>query len=366
MIPMVNLQAQYVEIKAEVERGLAETITNCAFILGPNVQAFEQEAAAYLGVKHAIGVASGTDALHLALIAEGIGAGDEVITTAFTFIATAEAIKYVGATPVFVDIDPKTFNISPAAIARAITPKTKAIMPVHLFGQPADMTRIQQLCEQHQLKLIEDACQSFGARINGKQTGTLGDAGGYSFFPSKNLGAFGDGGLVVTNSDTTAAKIKQLRNHGSDVRYYHDVIGYNSRLDEMQAVILRVKLKRIDQYNQARRDVAQLYSELLSDLPLTTPFADGLGEHVYHQYTLLSDCRDDILKALQAKQIGCAVYYPVPLHQQNVFKAEYASVSLPITEAVASRCFALPICPFLADDTIKEIAGVIRGVFTVN
>ena len=362
MIPMVNLKAQYAEIKAEVEQGLAETIDNCAFILGPNVQAFEQECAQYLGVKHAIGVASGTDALHLALIAEGIGAGDEVITTAFTFIATAEAIKYVGAVPVFVDIDPRTFNISPEAIASAITPKTKAVMPVHLFGQPADMTEIQQLCAQHQLKLIEDCCQSFGARINGKQTGALGDAAGYSFFPSKNLGAFGDGGLVVTNNDTTAAKIKQLRNHGSDVRYYHDVIGYNSRLDEMQAVILRAKLKRIDQYNQARRRVAHLYSELLADLPVVTPYEDGLGEHVYHQYTLLSDRRDAVLKALQAQNIGCAVYYPVPLHQQNVFKDECAGLSLPVTESVAAHCFSLPICPYLADDSIKEIVGVIRDV----
>jgi dTDP-4-amino-4,6-dideoxygalactose transaminase len=359
---MVNLKAQYVEIKDEVERGLAETIENCSFILGPNVAAFERETADYLGVKHAIGVASGTDALHLALIAESIGAGDEVITPAFTFIATAEAIKYVGAIPVFVDIDPKTFNICPEAIANAITPKTRAIMPVHLFGQPADMNRIVQICEQHGLKLIEDCCQSFGASIDGKQTGALGHAAGYSFFPSKNLGAFGDGGLVVTNSDETAAKIKQLRNHGSDVRYYHDVIGYNSRLDEMQAVILRPKLKRINQYNAARRHVAHLYSELMADLPLTTPFEDGLGVHVYHQYTLLCDRRDEVLKALQDKQIGCAVYYPVPLHQQAVFKQECAGVSLPVTEFVAANCLSLPICPFLTDEQIREIVGVIRGV----
>jgi dTDP-4-amino-4,6-dideoxygalactose transaminase len=362
MIPMVNLKAQYAEIKDEIEQGLAQTIENCSFILGPNVTAFEQETAAYLGVKHAIGVASGTDALHLALIAEGIGAGDEVITPAFTFIATAEAIKYVGAIPVFVDIDPKTFNIDPEAIAKAITPKTKAIMPVHLFGQPADMTEILKLCEQHNLKLIEDCCQSFGASINGKQTGSIGHSAGYSFFPSKNLGAFGDGGLVVTNSDETAAKIKQLRNHGSNVRYYHDVIGYNSRLDEIQAVILRAKLKRIDQYNAARRHAAHLYSELLADLPLTTPYEDGLGVHVYHQYTLLSDRRDDILKALQDKQIGCAVYYPVPLHQQNVFKEECASVSLPVTETIAAHCFSLPICSHLSDEQVREIVAVIRGV----
>ncbi|TAL44392.1 MAG: DegT/DnrJ/EryC1/StrS family aminotransferase [Methylovulum sp.] len=363
MIPMVNLKAQYAEIKDEVEQGLAETIENCSFILGPNVQAFEQETAAYLGVKHAIGVASGTDALHLALLAEGIGQGDEVITTAFTFIATAEAIKYVGAIPVFVDIDPKTFNISPEAIEKAITTKTKAVMPVHLFGQPADMDKIAQICQAHNLKLIEDCCQSFGASINGKQTGAFGNAAGFSFFPSKNLGAFGDGGLVVTDSDETAAKIRQLRNHGSDVRYYHDVIGYNSRLDEMQAVILRAKLKRIDQYNQARRRVAQLYSGLMADLPLATPFEDGLGVHVYHQYTLLSERRDEILKALQAEHIGCAVYYPVPLHQQNVFKQECAGLSLSVTESVAARCFSLPICPFLSDDDTRKIVAVIRGVF---
>ena len=363
MIQMVNLKAQYAEIKDEVERGLADVIENCSFILGANVQAFEREAADYLGVKHAIGVASGTDALHLALIAEGITAGDEVITTPFTFIATAEAIKYVGAIPVFVDIDPRTFNICPKAIEAAITPKTKAIMPVHLFGQPADMTAILALCEQHNLKLIEDCCQSFGARINGKQTGAIGHASGFSFFPSKNLGAFGDGGLATTNNDETAAKIRQLRNHGSDVRYYHDVIGYNSRLDEMQAVVLRAKLKHIDEYNQGRRRVAKLYAELLAGLPLEIPFEDGCGEHVYHQYTLLCDRRDEVMAALQAKQIGCAVYYPVPLHQQNAFKEECAGMTLPITESVAARCFSLPICPFLTDAEIHEICDVIRGVF---
>lgn len=363
MIPMVNLKAQYAEIKDEIEQGLAETIANSHFILGPNVQAFEQETANYLGVKHAIGVASGTDALHLALIALGIGQGDEVITTAFTFIATAEAICYVGAKPVFVDINPKTFNICPEQIAKAITPKTKAIMPVHLFGQPADMSAIKTLCEKHHLKLIEDCCQSFGASINGKQTGAIGDAGAYSFFPSKNLGAFGDGGLVVTQSDETAAIIKQLRNHGSKVRYYHDIIGYNSRLDEMQAVILRAKLKRIDAYNQARRRVAHYYSQLLAGITdLITPFEDSLGEHVYHQYTLLSSRRDEVLKALQAQEIGCAVYYPVPLHKQNVFKSDYAQVSLPVTESVSEQCFSLPICPFLSNSDIEKITSVITEV----
>ncbi len=363
MIPMVNLKAQYAEIKDEIERGLAETIDNCSFILGPHVQAFEKEAADYLGVKHAIGCASGTDALHLALLAEGIGAGDEVITSAFTFIATAEAIKYVGAKPVFVDIDPQTFNITPENIEKAITAKTKAVMPVHLFGQPVDLPAIKAICDKHGLKLIEDCAQSFGATVNGKQTGGFGDAAGFSFFPSKNLGCFGDGGLVTTNCDKAAAKIKQYRNHGSDVRYYHDVIGYNSRLDEMQAVVLRAKLKHIDEYNAARRHAAHLYSELMADLPLTTPHEDSVGVHVYHQYTLLSERRDEIMKALQDQQIACAVYYPVPLHQQNVFKDECAGLSLPVTESVAANCFSLPICSSISDDTVKQIVAVIRGVF---
>lgn len=363
MIPMVNLKAQYAEIREEIEAGFAQTLDSCAFILGPNVQAFEKEAAEYLGVKHAIGCASGTDALHLALLAEGIGPGDEVITSAFTFIATAEAIKYVGATPVFVDIDPQTFNITPENIEAAITPQTRAVMPVHLFGQPANLPAIVAICQKHGLKLIEDCAQSFGASVEGRQTGSFGDAAGYSFFPSKNLGCYGDGGLVVTDSDSAAAKIKQYRNHGSEVRYYHDVVGYNSRLDELQAVVLRAKLKRIDEYNAARRHVAHLYSALLADLPIVTPHEDSVGVHVYHQYTLLSERRDEIMAALQAQQIASAVYYPVPLHQQNVFKADCAGLSLPVTEDVASRCFSLPICSSISDDTIKQIVGVIRSVF---
>jgi len=363
MIPMVNLKAQYIEIKDEIETGLAQTLNKCSFILGENVQAFEKEAADYLGVKHTIGVASGTDALHLALLAAGVKAGDEVITTAFTFIATAEAIKYIGATPVFIDIDPKTFNINVDEIETAITSKTRAIMPVHLFGQPVDLVAIKKLCEQYNLKLIEDCAQSFGASIRGKQTGSMGDASGYSFFPSKNLGAFGDGGLVATNSDDIAIKIKQLRNHGSGERYYHDVIGFNSRLDEIQAVVLRAKLKRVDDYNQARRHSAHLYSQLMADLPIITPFEDNIGIHVYHQYTLLSERRDEILKALRAQQIGCAVYYPIPLHQQNIFKAECHGLSLPITESVAANCLSLPICANIDDETIIKITDVIKALF---
>lgn len=363
MIPMVNLKAHHAAIKDEFEQGLSDILKNCTFILGSNVQDFEQEVASYLGVKHAIGVASGTDALHLALLALGIGKGDEVITSAFTFIATAEAIRYVGAKPVFVDIAPDTFNITAEAIQQAITDKTVAVMPVHLFGQPANILAIKDICASYQLKLIEDCAQSFGASVNGKQTGSWGDVAGYSFFPSKNLGAYGDGGLVVTQSDNIATMLKKLRNHGSDLRYHHDVIGYNSRLDEIQALVLRIKLKRIDEYNRRRRRASHLYSKLLKDLPLHKPLEDGVGLHVYHQYTLLSKNRNNIIQALRKQQIGSAIYYPVPLHQQQVFAAECHKLNLPITEKIATQCLSLPICPFLTETQIHSIATEIIKLF---
>ena len=362
MIPMVDLKTQYHRLKDEIDLGLAEVLESCAFILGPNVRAFETEAAEYLGVPHAVGCASGTDALHLALLAAGIGEGDEVITSPFTFIATAEAIRYVGARPVFIDIDPKTFNLDVDQIQKALTPKTKAIMPVHLFGQPADLLRLQDLCCASGLLLIEDCAQSFGASVDGRQTGSFGIAAGYSFFPSKNLGCYGDGGLVVTSSEEVAQRLRMLRNHGSEVRYYHDVIGYNSRLDEFQAAILRVKLRHIDAFNRERRRVAHTYSQLMADLPLETPYEDQIGVHVYHQYTLLSDRREAIMAALQEASISSAIYYPVPLHQQKVFKRECEGLSLPVTESVAQRCFSLPIYPELDHETIERIVGVIRAV----
>lgn len=363
-IPMVNLKAQYAELKEEIELGLKETLDNCSFILGPQLQAFEQEVANYLGVQHAIGCASGTDALHLALLAAGIGPGDEVITSAFTFVATAEAVKYVGAKPVFVDIDARTFNITAENVEAAITDKTKAVLPVHLFGQPVDILAIKAVCQQHGLKLIEDCAQSFGATVGAGQTGSFGDAAGFSFFPSKNLGAYGDGGLVVTQSDETAAMLRKLRNHGSDRRYYHDVVGLNSRLDDLQAVVLRAKLKRIDQYNEARRQAARFYSEALVGLPLQVPLEDGIGRHVYHQYTVLCDRRDEVLMALQRKKIGCAVYYPVPLHRQQVFAADCAQLFLPETEVVASTCLSLPICSHIAPQDLETVVAEIRRVLT--
>lgn len=362
MIPMVDLKGQYHAIKDEIDQGLLQALESTQFILGPNVRAFEEEAAAYLGCAHAVGCASGTDALHLALIAAGVGEGDEVITTPFTFIATAEAILYVGATPVFVDIDPKTFNIDPNQIEAAVTPKTKAIIPVHLFGQPADMSSIQAIADKHNLKIVEDCAQSFGADITGKQTGSMGDAGAFSFFPSKNLGCYGDGGLVTTQDAKMAEHMRVLRNHGSWKQYHHSELGFNSRLDELQAVILRAKLKRIDQYNEGRRRVAHRYSKALAEMGLAPPHEDGIGKHVYHQYTLLTDKRDAIMAALREQQIGCAVYYPIPLHQQQVFADACAGTTLPVTEKISQSCMSLPIYPELSDEMVDQVLDVIRGV----
>lgn len=364
MIPMVDLKSQYHSLKQEIDQAVLAALESTQFILGPNVSAFEQESAAYLGVPHGVAVASGTDALHLAVVAAGIGPGDEVITTPFTFIATAEAICYAGATPVFVDVDPDTFNIDPLLAERAITPRTRAIIPVHLFGQPADMTALNDICARHNLILIEDCAQSFGAdSVAGGMTGRFGRFGAFSFFPSKNLGCYGDGGLITCQTDTDADKLRMLRNHGSSVRYHHDVIGYNSRLDDIQAAILRVKLRHMDECTAGRRRVAHRYSAALKDL-VQTPFEDGKGTHVYHQYTLLTDRREAVMAALTAQQIANAIYYPIPLHQQQVFAGSCAGLSLPVAESVASRCMSLPIWPEMADEQIDQVVEVIRKVLT--
>lgn len=362
MIPMVDLHRQYQDLRGEIDAAIAEVLASTRFILGPNVQALETELAEYLGVKHAITCASGTDALHLALRAADFGPGDQVITTPFTFIATAEAIRYVGAEPVFVDIDPRTFNIDPEAVAAAITPRTRAILPVHLFGQPANMPVLTRLAEDHQLLLIEDCAQSFGAHIDGIQTGSASAFGCFSFFPSKNLGCYGDGGLITTNCTPAADRLLKLRNHGSKVRYHHDEIGYNSRLDEIQAAILRIKLRRIDAFNQARRRVAARYAEVLAGLEVEIPHEDGIGLHVYHQYTLLTDQRQAVMAALQEADIGHAIYYPIPLHRQAAFDTrEKAPPALPVSESVAARCLSLPVFPELEDAQIDFIGERIRA-----
>lgn len=360
-IPMVDLKGQYETLKDEIEKGFREVLENTQFILGPNVRALEEEVAAYCKVKHAIAVASGTDALHLALRAAGIGEGDEVITTPFTFIATAEAISYVGARPVFVDIDPETYNIDVRLIEAAVTERTRAIMPVHLFGQPADLAPIRELCRRHGLKLIEDCAQSFGAEYRGRMTGTWGELGCFSFFPSKNLGCYGDGGMIVTDSDEMADAVRVLRNHGSRQRYHHSVIGYNSRLDELQAVVLRAKLKHIDTYNTLRRKNAHHYTGRLKGTRVIPPAEDGKGVHVYHQYTVLTDAREPVQSALGAAGIACAVYYPIPLHRQEVYRDSCAGCSFPVSEEVAARVLSLPMYPELTGAQIDRVCEVLLG-----
>lgn len=366
-IPMVDLRQQYLTLQKDIDASLADVMLNTHFILGGNVKSFEQEAADYLGCEHAIGCANGTDALHLAMLALGIGPGDEVITTPFTFIATVEAIAYVGATPVFVDINPDTYNINLDDIESAITPKTKALLPVHLFGLPTDMVALNKIADKHKLHVIEDCAQSFGASVDGKQTGTISDIGCFSFFPSKNLGAFGDGGMVTTNNAELAEKLRMYRAHGSKVRYHHDLIGYNSRLDEMQAAILRQKLPHIDNYNKERRRVAKRYCDQLSDLPVQLPLqANASGETdsetVFHQFTLLTDKRDAIMKALTAEKIASAIYYPIPLHKQKAISGLLTSKpNCPVSEKHSERCMSLPIYPELTDDAIDRIVSVVKS-----
>lgn len=361
MIPMVDLKGQYQALRNELDAAIQEVLESTSYILGPNVQAFEKEAAAYLGVAHAISVSSGTDALHLALRAAGIGPGDQVVVPAFTFIATAEAVCHVGAEPVFADVDSETFNLGPESLEAAIGERTRAIIPVHLFGLPADMEAILEIARRRDLLVIEDCAQSFGATFEGRQTGTFGIAGCFSFFPSKNLGAFGDGGLVTTDSDAMADALLALRNHGSRTRYYHDLIGYNSRLDEVQAAVLRVKLPHLEAFNQGRRRAALRYDERLADATVKRPTGTAAGRHVYHQYTLLSEHRDRIMSRLKEAEIASAIYYPVPLHRQKAFAGHDSHPPLPVSESLSRRCLSLPMFPELDDAQITEIAAIVRA-----
>jgi dTDP-4-amino-4,6-dideoxygalactose transaminase len=356
MIPMVNLKAQHEKFKDDINQEVLKVLESTQFINGPNVKKLEEEVKDLFDAKHAFSCASGTDALQMSIDALNIRPGDEVITTAFTFISTVWAVSYAGATPVFVDIDPKTFNIDLNQVERAITNKTKAVIPVHLFGQPINMKKLIALCKSKNIKIVEDCAQSFGAKIQAKYTGTFGDFGCYSFFPSKNLGAYGDGGLITTNNDDLAKKISMLRNHGSNIRYYHDIVGYNSRLDEIQAAILRVKLRHIDTFNNDRKRVASTYSKFFQNTEIICPYADGIGDHVYHQYTILVKDREKIQKFLYSKKISSAIYYPIPLHKQKVYEKDHGNNLLPTTEYVANNCLSLPICPELKYEDIEKIS----------
>jgi dTDP-4-amino-4,6-dideoxygalactose transaminase len=365
MISILDLTEQYKQIKDEVEKNVLEVLSSGNYILGKNVKAFEEEMAQFCGTAKAVGVASGTDALHLALRALDIGAGDEVITVAFTFVATAETIALAGATPVFVDIDPDTFNMNIKELESKITPKTKAIIPVHLYGQPVDMDHIVEIAKRYNLYVIEDCAQAIGATYKGKKVGSIGDIGCFSFFPSKNLGACGDGGMITTNSAYLTDRVLALRNHGGSIRYYHKEIGLNSRLDEIQAAILRVKLKHIEKWNDQRKNVAHLYNELLKDVTeIKTPVELDGTNCVYHQYTIQTDHRDRLHEDLKERGVMSMIYYPVPVHLQEAYA--YLNIkegSLPVTEAVSKKVLSLPIYPELASDTQKIIAEAVKKSF---
>jgi dTDP-4-amino-4,6-dideoxygalactose transaminase len=359
-IPMVDLAEQTEALWPGLEKAALDVIRSGRFILGPEVEAFERETAEFLGVRFAIGVGSGTDALVLGLRALGVGPGDEVVVPSFTFFATAEAVSLVGATPVFADIEPASFCLDPAAARAALTSRTRAIVPVHLFGHPADMTALRTLARERGVALLEDAAQAFGAVHRGTRIGGLGEIAAFSFFPSKNLGAFGEAGLIGTNDETLAESVRSLRTHGSRQRYVNTEVGYNARLDELQAALLRVKLPHVAQWNDERRRVAAAYSAVLRGVAgVTTPMiADG-STHVFHQYTLriAGGRRDAVARALEAEGVASQVYYPIPIHESPVYAA--ARAKLPATDAAAREVLSLPIYPELSSGDAREIAELV-------
>ena len=390
-IPLIDLKAQYQSLAEELNNATIGVLSSANYIMGENVLEFEKEFARFIGVKHAISVGNGTDALVITLKAMGIGEGDEVITTPFTFFATAETISAVGATPVFVDVDKDTFNIDVSKIEEKITSKTKAIMPVHIFGQAADMDEINVIAKKHNLLVLEDACQAIGGKYKGKKIGTLGDAACFSFFPTKNLGCAGDGGIIVTDNDDIATIARALRTHGSGengqkaynllnnideeiktvknaddtvynpLKYYNYLIGYNTRLDAIQAAILRVKLKEIDKWNEKRRKVVEIYNKELQNNSLVTPVARDYNEHVYHMYILQSENREEVLEKLKKAGIATGVYYPVPLHLQKVYKnLGYKEGDMPVSEYLSHRTFAIPVYPELTEEQVNYIINNLR------
>jgi dTDP-4-amino-4,6-dideoxygalactose transaminase len=364
IVPLLDLKAQYATIKEELEAAVAQVMESCGFILGPQVQKFEEMVAAYCGTKYAVGVASGTDALLLSLRACGVGPGDEVITVSYSFFATAGVISNLGATPVFVDIEPSTFNINPELIAEKITPHTKAIMPVHLFGQCAEMDPILALAEEHKLNVVEDAAQAIGAEYRGRKAGNMGHLGCFSFFPSKNLGGMGDGGMIITDDADLAELVRILRVHGSKPKYYHSIVGYNSRLDALQAAVLTVKLKYLDEWTEKRREHARLYDQLLKELPVVTPWAEEHNRHIYNQYTIRVEDRDGLQQHLRDNHVGSALYYPLPLHLQECYRdLGYRSGDLPVSEQAAQETISIPVYPELSRRQQEYVVEQITGFF---
>src|ERR1700744_1631727 len=363
-IPYLDLKAQVKPLRAEIDAAIAKTIDNCSFCLGPDTAQFEKDFAKYCGAEQAVGFNSGTSALHIALLLLNIGPGDEVITTPFTFVATSWAISYVGAKPVYVDVDDATFNLDAKRIERAITPRTKAVMPVHLYGQPFDIDPIRDICRKHKLPLVEDAAQAVGAKYKGKTIGTFGEMSCFSFYPGKNLGAFGEGGELVTNNAEFAKRARSLREHGSTVRYYHDEVGFNYRMEGIQGAVLGIKLKHLEKWTRERQRVAKRYAELLADTPLQLPQQADYAESVWHLYVVRHPQRDALKAHLDANGVGCALHYPLPLHLQKCYATlGYQAGDFPVAEKAARECLSLPIYPELTDAQIQRVVEVIKDFF---
>jgi dTDP-4-amino-4,6-dideoxygalactose transaminase len=361
VIPMVDLQAQYFSIKDEIDSAVLDVLASGRFVLGPEVAAFETEFASYCGATHAVAVNSGTSALHLALLSAGVGPGDEVITVPYTFVATVATIRYTGATPVFVDIEPDGCTMDVTQVAGAITSRTKALVPVHLYGQPADLDPLRALAREHGLVLLEDAAQAHGAEYRGRPVGGLGDLGCFSFYPGKNLGAYGEGGIVVTNDHAHADTIRSLRSWGEDHRYHHGRQGFNYRMDGLQGAILRVKLRHLPTWNTARRRIATTYDRLLQGTGVTTPTGLAHGTHVYHLYAIRTSRRDALHDALEAEDIQSGLHYPVPVHLQAAHADLGGRVGdFPQSEAAAGTTLTLPIYPELPDGVPERVAAIVR------
>jgi dTDP-4-amino-4,6-dideoxygalactose transaminase len=363
-VPYLDLRAQMRPLRKEIDAAIARTLDNCSFCLGPDVAQFEKDFARFCGAEHCVGFNSGTSALHVAMLLLGVGRGDEVITTPMTFVATSWAISYVGATPVYVDIDDATFNLDPKRVERAITPRTKAVMPVHLYGQPCDLDPLLAICRKHKLPLVEDACQAHGAKYRGKNVGAFGEISGFSFYPGKNLGAYGEGGALVTNNAAFAARARALREHGSTVRYYHDEVGFNYRMEGIQGAVLGIKLKHLADWNAGRRRVAHRYHELLAGTPLQLPREADHTESAWHLYVVRHPRRDELKKHLEANGVGCALHYPLPLHLQKCYASlGHKPGDFPVAEKAARECLSLPIFAELTDEQIQRVAAVIKEFF---
>jgi dTDP-4-amino-4,6-dideoxygalactose transaminase len=359
-VPSLDLKAQYQSIKPEIDAAIAGVLDSSQFVLGPEVATFEQEFAAYCSASECIALNSGTSALHLSLLAAGVGTGDEVITVPFTFVASVAAVVYTGARPVLVDIDPHSFTMDPAAIEAAITPRTKVILPVHLYGQPADMDPIMEIARRHRLIVIEDAAQAHGAKYKGRPAGSVGDIACFSFYPGKNLGAYGEGGAVTTNNVEFANTIRVLRDWGQDRKYHHLLHGFNYRMDALQGAILRVKLRHLERWNEARRAVVDQYNELLSGSCVERPAEMPWARHVYHQYTIRTNSRDSLQQALLRKGIQTGIHYPVPVHLQPAYAGlGYGPNSLPESEKAAGQVLSLPLFPELTKDQIEMVAQAV-------